>query len=209
MLVDDHPVVRAGLKAMLKVVGIAVVGEAKSGREAVELSRDLRPDVVLMDVSMPDMDGLDATRGVKEVSPESAVIVVTGVESSEYLRRAIEAGAVGYLVKGVEREVLVQAVRLVHQGGSLIDPSMLVELAQATNRERGTDDLTGLGALSPRELDVLRYIVEGKSNKEIAQAMSYSAGTVKNLVQGIIEKLGVSDRTQAAVYAVRAGLDAE
>lgn len=209
LIVDDHPVVRAGLKAMLNVDHIDVVGEAPSGQDAVRMTVDLKPDVVLMDVNMPDIDGLEATRQIKEKYPEAAVIIVTGVESNEYLHTAIEAGAVGYLVKGMEREVLVQAVKLVQQGGSLIDASTLSELARSANIGPASEDGTGLDVLSPRELDVLRYVVQGMTNKEIAQHMSYSTGTVKNVMQRIIEKLGVSDRTQAAVYAVRAGIDVE
>lgn len=209
LVADDHPVVRAGLRAMLHVEGVDIVGEAASGAEAVQKSRDLGPDVVLMDVNMPDVDGLEATRQIKKVAPSTAVIIVTGVESKDYLRSAIEAGAVGYLVKGMEREVLVQAVKLVQQGGSLIDASMLAELAHEANVGPADDDVGGIESLSPRELEVLRYVVKGMTNKEIAQQMAYSTGTVKNVMQRIIEKLGVADRTQAAVYAVRAGIDAE
>ena len=209
LIVDDQPVVRAGLKAMLNVEGITVVGECRSGEESVAASRELQPDVVLMDVNMPDMNGLEATRLIKGESPGSAVIIVTGVESKDYLRSAIEAGAVGYLVKGMEREMFVQAVRLVQQGGSLIDASMLAYLAKETRVGPGGEERDGIQALSPREREALRHIVQGKTNKEIAQEMSYSTGTVKNLVQSITEKLGVADRTQAAVYAVRAGIDDE
>lgn len=203
LIVDDHPVVREGLKAMLNVEGIVVAGEARTGAEAVEKAMELNPNVVLMDVNMPDMDGLEATRRLKEKAPLSRVIIVTGVDSRDYLRQAIAAGAVGYLVKGMTREVLVQAVLLVEQGGSLIDATTLAQMAN--EGEWGEGATEGLEALSPREREVMGYLVRGLTNKEIAQEMSYSVGTVKNAVQRIIEKLGVADRTQAAVYAVRAG----
>jgi len=210
LIADDHPVVREGLRAMLKTPGIAVVGEARSGAEANERSRDLGPDVILMDVKMPDMDGIAATEAIKSEAPSISVIMITSFETKEYLRRAIEAGAAGYLVKGVSRETLVQAVKVVKEGGSMVDADLLSQLfntngPDAWRHNEMLDD--GLSALTPRELQVLRLVAGGLTNKEIAQRMNYSVGTVKNVVQSLIEKLSVSDRTQAAVYAVRAGLD--
>src|SRR3990172_2925443 len=178
LLVDDHPVVRQGLRAMLNVPDIEVVGEATCAGEALALVATLKPDVVLMDVKMADMDGIAATSALKSEAPTAAVIIITGVESKEQLRRAIEAGATGYLVKGMSRDVLIEAVRVIKEGGSLIDARALSEI-----------------------------FLENGTNKEIAREMNYSVGTVKNAVQRIIEKFGVADRTQAAVLAVRAGLD--
>jgi DNA-binding NarL/FixJ family response regulator len=213
LLVDDHPMIRAGARAMLNTQGIEVVGEAASGEDAVDQAIELSPDVILMDVHLPDMDGLQATAAIKKQVPESAVIMVTGSESKEHIRGAVEAGASGYILKGAPRDMLVQAVRLVQAGGSLIDASMLAALAEDANEEAGEggrSEITQLmAALSPREIQVLGYLAEGMTNKEIAGEMHYSVGTVKNVVQRIIEKLGVSDRTQAAVYAVRAGLDVD
>jgi len=208
LLVDDHPVVRQGLRAMLNVPDIEVVGEATCAGEALALVATLKPDVVLMDVHMPDMDGIAATSALKSEAPTAAVIIITGVESKEQLRRAIEAGATGYLVKGMSRDVLIEAVRVIKEGGSLIDARALSEIFL----ENGTNGAFGagthnVGALSPRELQVLRLLSAGLTNKEIAREMNYSVGTVKNAVQRIIEKFGVADRTQAAVLAVRAGLD--
>ena len=211
LIVDDHPMVRAGIRAMLNAPNVEVVGEASNGGDAIKQVAALEPDVVLMDVNMPDMDGLEATAAIKKARPATAVVIITGDDSREYVRRAIEAGASGYIMKGSDREMLIQAVQLVQAGGSLIDASLLSALAQDANQaagaegKRSAEDL--LSTLSPRELEVIRYLARGLTNKEIAQNMHYSVGTVKNVVQRIIEKLGVSDRTQAAVYAVRAGLD--
>jgi RNA polymerase sigma factor (sigma-70 family) len=208
LIADDHPMVREGLRSMLAVEGIEVIGEAATGAEAVERVQQLGPDVVLMDVRMPDLDGLAATEVIKESSPETSVIVITSYESKDYLRRAIQAGAAGYLLKGMSRESLIDAIRLVRGGGSLIDArllsELLTEMGVQETRFKGAEG--ALEALTPREQEVLQLLVRGLTNKEIAAEMHYSVGTVKNAVQRVIEKLGVSDRTQAAVYAVRAGL---
>lgn len=213
LIVDDHPMIRAGARAMLNTDGIEIAGEASSGEEAVDKTIELTPDVVLMDVQLGDMDGLDATALIKKEVPETAVIIVTGSEEREHIRRAVEAGAAGYILKGAPRNMLVQAVRMVQAGGSLIDASMLSALAEDANEEAGEGGRSEISklmaALSPREVQVLTYLAQGLTNKEIAGEMHYSVGTVKNVVQRIIEKLGVSDRTQAAVYAVRAGLDVD
>lgn len=208
LICDDHPMVREGLRSMLNVEGISVVGEAATGREAVEQVRRLRPDVVLMDVRMPDMDGLAATEVVKGELSSTSIIILTSYESKDYLRRAIEVGAAGYLLKGMPRETLVDAIKVVKGGGSLIDAKLLSELLQELGVEgaRFRETAGLLEALTPRERQVLELLVQGLTNKEIAAQMHYSVGTVKNVVQRLIDKLGVSDRTQAAVLAVRAGL---
>ncbi len=211
IVADDHPVVRQGLRAMLQGRGIEVIAEARDGAEAVDLARQFRPDVVLMDLRMPRMDGLAATRALHTELPDISVIIITSFETKDHLKRAIEAGAAGYLLKGTSRDVLLQAVRLVKEGGSLIDAKLLAELA--TDATEPEDEGAAptieclMASLSPREVQVLQLLSHGLTNKEIAQQMHYSVGTVKNVVQRIIEKLSVSDRTQAAVYAVRAGLD--
>ncbi|MBI2913273.1 MAG: response regulator [Chloroflexi bacterium] len=209
LIADDHPMVREGLRAMLQEEGIEVIGEAANGADAVQRVQELDPAVVLMDVRMPDMDGLAATEVIKQTSPGTSVIVVTSYESKEYLRRAIEAGAAGYLLKGMSRDSLIEAIKLVKGGGSLVDARLLAELLREMGIQGGRFEGAPEGALevlSPREQEVLRLLVEGLTNKEIAQQMHYSVGTVKNVVQRVIDKLGVSDRTQAAVYAVRAGI---
>ena len=208
LIVDDHPLVRSGARIMLEDPGIEIVGEAASGGESIELAGTLRPDVVLMDIGLPDMNGLEATAAIKRDYPETAVVILTGDSSRNFIRSAIEAGAVGYVMKGAARELLLQAVKLTQAGVGLFDVGLLSAIA----REDAPDDNeividTALSALAPRELEVLRHLANGRTNKEIAGAMNYSIGTVKNVVQRVIEKLAVADRTQAAVLAVRAGLD--
>ncbi len=208
LIADDHAMVRDGLRSILSVDDIEIVGEAATGREALEAVQALAPDLVLMDIRMPDMDGLAATEAIKQCAPDTSVIVVTSYESKEYLRRAIQAGAAGYLLKGTPRANFITAIRAVRNGGSLIDARLLGDLLKDMGLEEKFEHGAGdsLQCLSPRERQVLGLLVEGLTNKEIAQQMHYSVGTVKNVVQRVIEKLGVSDRTQAAVYAVRSGL---
>ncbi|MEO8457176.1 MAG: response regulator transcription factor [Chloroflexota bacterium] len=208
LIVDDHPMVRSGARIMLDLPGLEVIGEASSGPEAISFVKSRCPDIVLMDVGMPGMDGLEATVAVRAACPRSAVIIVTGDPGNGFVRSAVNAGAIGYLRKGASREMLVQAVRLAVTGVSLFDSDAIASLGSA-----GTDGATGndeteklLSSLSPREVEVLRHVAAGLGNKEIASTMNYSVGTVKNVIQRVIEKLGAADRTQAAVFAVRAGL---
>ena len=206
LVTDDHPVVRDGLRAMLDEPGINVVGEAATGQQAVDRVGPLNADVVLMDVRMPDMDGLTATKLVKQQHPGVAVIVITSFESKDYLRQAVEAGAAGYLLKGMKRNLLVESIRVVRDGGSIFDPAMLASLLQGVARSEPALEGT-LDRLTERELRVLQLVAGGHTNREIADELGYSVGTIKNAVQRVIEKLDVSDRTQAAVLAVRAGIE--
>lgn len=206
LVTDDHPVVRDGLRAMLDEPGINVVGEAATGQQAVDRVGPLNADVVLMDVRMPDMDGLTATKLVKQQHPGVAVIVITSFESKDYLRQAVEAGAAGYLLKGMKRNLLVESIRVVRDGGSIFDPAMLASLLQGVARSEPGLEGT-LDRLTERELRVLQLVAGGHTNREIADELGYSVGTIKNAVQRVIEKLDVSDRTQAAVLAVRAGIE--
>ena len=208
LIADDHEVVREGMKAMLASPRVRVVGEATTGREASEQVAALRPHVVLMDVRMPDMDGLQATRLIKSKHPATAVIVVTSFESQAYLREAVEAGAAGYLLKGMNRRLLLGAVRVVHDGGSMFDPAMLTSMLRDV-AEHSTHRRADLDELSEGEMDTLRLVAKGYTNRQIADELGYSVGTIKNRVQALIAELGVSDRTQAAVRAVRAGLQVD
>ena len=153
------------------------------------------------------MDGLTATRMIKDETPSIAVIMVTTYESKDYLRSAIEAGAAGYMLKGMSREALINGVRLVMEGGAFVDAQLLREFLREFRSKAGTQGAAAaLEGLSPRETEVLGLLARGLTNKEIAREIGYSVGTVKNVVQRVIEKLGVSDRTQAAVQAVYSGL---
>jgi two-component system, NarL family, response regulator LiaR len=202
LVVDDHAVVREGLRAFLELQdGIEVVGEAADGQEAVEASARLLPDVVLMDLVMPRLDGVSAMRALRERAPRSRVVVLTSFLDDDKLLPALRAGAAGYLLKNAQPEELVRGIRAANAGQALLDPSAaarLVDTLAATEEP--------LERLTPREREVLVLIGRGFPNKRIAQELRLSEKTVKTHVGHVLAKLGVSDRTQAAVVAVRAGL---
>ena len=207
MLVDDHELVRQGIAAMLNSASdLQVVGEARSGREALEVARRELPDVVLMDVKMPDMDGLEATKKLKEERSRTAVIMLTMHDNPSYLRDAVRAGAAGYLLKDVSKDELVDAIRQVATGGAFIESQMLKGMLSEMKPSSG-GSATGVGKnLTKREREILALVAEGMSNREIADKLVLSPETVKSHVAAILEKLNVSDRTQAAIFAVRNGL---
>ena len=204
---DDHELVRQGIAAMLhSATDLIVVGEARSGREALEVARRELPDVVLMDVKMPDMDGLEATRKIKEERARTAVIMLTMHDNPSYLRDAVRAGAAGYLLKDVSKDELVDAIRQVATGGAFIESQMLRGMLSEMKPASGPAS-TGAGKnLTKREREILALVAEGMSNREIADRLVLSPETVKSHVAAILEKLNVSDRTQAAIFAVRNGL---
>jgi two-component system, NarL family, response regulator LiaR len=201
LIVDDHAIVRQGLRTYLDLQpDIEVVGEAASGNEAVRVVRDTLPDIVLMDLVMPNGDGVEATRMVKDLSPSTRVIVLTSFSEDEKVFASIKAGAQGYLMKDVLPQDLVRAIRTVHRGEAQLDPEIARKLMQEFTNPQPTapkHDLTD------RELEVLRLIAHGKSNKEISDDLVLSEKTVKTHVSNILQKLHLSDRTQAAVYALR------
>ena len=210
LLVDDQAIVREGLRAMLGVEpDMEIVGEAASGREALTLVPRLRPDIVLMDVRMPDLDGLATLERLKRADPDTAVIMVSLYDDADYLYRAVSAGAAGYILKEASRTELVRAVRATAQGGSIISPGMLRELLDrmsALMSPTSCPPPSAELALTPRETEVLQQVALGKTNQEIAAELIVSATTVKTHIQNILQKLNVSDRTQAAVVALRCGL---
>jgi DNA-binding NarL/FixJ family response regulator len=213
LIADDHPMIRDSFKRMLGYEkDFEVIGEASDGREAVELCRRLGPDLVLMDVRMPEMDGLDATRAIKANQPEVSVLVITTYENADYLLEAIKAGAAGYVLKDASSERLVNSMRRVLAGEWALNQELAVRLIQRLADEseaRGTrpaDATPALEDLTPRELEVLRLLGQGKTNPQIAQELAITRGTAKIHVEHIIRKLVVSDRTQAVVRATQLGL---
>lgn len=184
---------------------LSVVAEARTGREALEVARRELPDVVLMDVRMPDMDGLEATRKIKEERPRTAVIMLTMHDNPGYLRDAVRAGAAGYLLKDVSKDELVDAIRQVSSGGAFIESQMLRGMLSEM-KPAGPVQSPAAKNLTKREREILALVAEGMSNREIAEKLVLSPETVKSHVAAILEKLNVSDRTQAAIYAVRNGL---
>src|SRR2546430_4113964 len=207
MLVDDHELVRQGIAAMLTGAGdVQVVAVARTGREALEVARRELPDAVLMAVRMPDMAGLEATRKLKEERPRTAVVMLTMHDNPSYLRDAVRAGAAGYLLKDVSKDELVDAIRQVATGGAFIESQMLKGMLSEMKPQGGAAPSPAAKNLSKREREILAFVAEGMSNREIAEKLVLSPETVKSHVAAILEKLNVSDRTQAAIYAVRNGL---
>jgi NarL family two-component system response regulator LiaR len=206
LLVDDHTMVRVGLKAYFSTLpDIQVVGEAATGEEAVRLAAGLAPDVVLMDLLMPGMDGVEATRQVKKVSPRTQIIVVTSYHEDEHIFPAIRAGALSYVLKDIDPDDLAEAVRRAHAGEAVINPRVATRLVKELNGQRG-ESVNLFQELTDRELDVLRQIAAGKSNHEIAEALVISEKTVKTHITNILTKLHLYDRTQAAVLAWQSGI---
>ncbi len=201
MLVDDHAIVRQGLRTYLELQpDIQVVGEASDGKQAISMVRELLPDVVLMDLVMPNTDGVEATRAITALSPSTRVIVLTSFSEDEKVFASIKAGAQGYLMKDVLPQDLVAAIRTVYRGEAQLDPEIARKLMQEFTNPQPTapkHDLT------ERELEVLTLIAHGKSNKDISEDLVLSEKTVKTHVSNILQKLHLSDRTQAAVYALR------
>ena len=211
LVVDDQALVREGIASLLAIQpGIKVVATAEDGKQAEEIARTELLDVVLMDIKMPGMDGIEATKKILLLKPKIRVLMLTTLEDDEYIVKSLKAGAVGYLLKDMLAADLAQAVRLANRGVYQLAPSVagrLVQLSDPGSRNITTDEYTGrIGHLTPREVDVLKWIASGATNREIAQALYLSEGTVKNIVSSILTSLGVQDRVQAAVIAIRHGL---
>ena len=205
LVVDDHTMVRYGLRCLLEEQkDFTVVGEASNGLEAVECARELQPDIILMDLRMPELDGLEAMRRIRDQNPGIKVIVLTTYESDDYIFESIDAGAKGYLLKDAPREELFGALRAVHRGESHIDANVttrvLNRLAQLSHQVAGSD------VPSERELEVLRLMAMGATNKEIAATLAISPGTARTHVAHLLKKLDSKDRTQAVTKALRKGI---
>jgi DNA-binding NarL/FixJ family response regulator len=205
VLADDHTIVRDGVAHLLNAeADFEVVGQASDGLQVIELVARLKPDVVLMDLQMPNLDGVSAIKSIKAADDQIKIIILTTYDTDEYILEGIRAGARGYLLKDVPKEELCRSIRLVNQGHSLMQPSLTARFFNllAQRESKGSE----VAALTERELEVVRLIARGDRNKEIAQKMAISEGTVKGYVATILQKFGVTDRTQAAMYAVQKGL---
>jgi two-component system, NarL family, response regulator LiaR len=206
LLVDDHTIVRQGVRAYLDTQpDLQVVGEANSGEAAIRMATEQAPDVVLMDLLMPGMDGVEATRRLKQVSPRSQVIVLTSYHQDEHIFPAIRAGALSYLLKDVGPAELAEAVRKAAHGEAVLHPQVAARVVQEL-QGAPRDAVNPFTDLSDRELEVLKLIADGASNEQIAEKLVISEKTVKSHVSNILSKLHVADRTQAAVYAWREGV---
>lgn len=208
VVVDDHELIRLGLRLLLEgEEGICVVGEAASGSQALEVVERLKPDIVAMDVRLPDQSGIEVCRAIKRRWPEVRVLMLTAYDSEDLVLAAVEAGADGYVLKQLEGASLLQALRSLRQGGGALDPTvtrtLLSRLRQQAKRQRHQ----AFEALTPREKQVLALIARGFDNDQIARALGLSEKTVRNHVTVILDKLGVANRAQAAVYALRHGID--
>jgi DNA-binding NarL/FixJ family response regulator len=200
LIADDHPVVRQGLQVLLSVQDdIEVVGEAADGRQALAMTAELDPDVILLDLKLPVMDGIAVLRELRDAGLRARALVLTSAADRELVTRAVHAGAAGFLYKDIDPDALVRALRSVHDGHTLLAP----EAAGSLLRSGAAPPVRGIGALTGREREVLAQIAEGRSNREIARLLRVSEKTVKTHVSSVLAKLGVADRTQAALLAVR------
>jgi len=208
LIVDDYPVVLSGLETMLSSYpDIQVAGLAQNGAQAVQMAAALRPNVVMMNLRMPDMDGIEATRTIKQAAPEVNILIFSGINASDSVVPVLNAGAIGYLLKDASEKEIVQAVRQEAKGEASIHPAVLPHLV--SHFQTPEVELSPLKRLTEREMLVLKYMVKGLSNQEIADQMVLSVSTVNSHVAHILAKLDVSSRTRAVIYAMRVGITAE
>jgi DNA-binding NarL/FixJ family response regulator len=197
LCVDDHPLVRKGIASILaNEPSFKLVGEAGNGREAVEMFRELRPDVVLMDLRMPEVDGIEATKQIRQIQPEAKIIALTSYDGDQDIYKAIEAGVRGYILKEMVHTKVIDAIRTVYAGKRLMPQEVAERLSEYFPQV----------ALTPREIEVLRYVARGLANKEIAHQLGTASGTVKMHVQNILAKLGAADGTHAVTIALERGI---
>ena len=207
LIADDHRLFRQGLRQLCELLGgFEVVGEAENGQEAVDLARRLKPDVILMDINMPILDGVQATHFITEENPSARVIILTMYRQDQYVLEAIKAGARGYLLKDIDEQELVDAVRAIHQGEAMINPSLASKVLDEFRRlSEAVAETEGIEQLTQGEMEVLRLVAQGADNKTIAQRLALSERTVANRLSNVYQKLHVNSRTQAALVALRRG----
>lgn len=212
IVADDQELVREGIKMILSLYEeINILGEAENGKQLIMLLEKLKPDVILMDVRMPIMDGVEATKIIKEKYKNVKVIILTTFNEDEYIFKAIKNGADGYLLKDAGSEYIIKAIKSVYNGAMLLDPEVTVKVVKAfnsiTNEKQSFDNLKyKLDILTPREMDVAKLVAQGKSNKDICKILFLTEGTVKNYVTRILEKLELNSRTELAVFISQAGI---
>ncbi|NOZ71241.1 MAG: response regulator transcription factor [Chloroflexi bacterium] len=205
LIADDHAVVREGLRSLINTeYGMTVVDEAANGWEAVQRFQALHPDVILMDLVMPGMDGIQAIRKITQINPNARILALTSFSDDDKVLPAIKAGALGYLLKDSSPQELLQAIRHVYEGESSLDPSIALKLIREINHP--SNESTAPDTLSAREVEVLKLVAQGMSNQEIAAKLCISERTVRNHMGSILSKLHLANRTQAALYALRKGL---
>ena len=196
LIADDHPIVRQGLATLLiPRNGVEVIGEAENGRQAIDLARELQPDVILMDVVMPDMTGIEATAEIKTENPDARILILTSFSTEDKLVSAIKAGALGYLLKDAQPDDLFHAIRSVYRGQLTLPPEMALDLLQASKQP---DELEA--SLTERENEVLLAVAEGLSNQEIAQKLNIGTNTVRTHISSLLRKLELTNRTQLAIF---------
>jgi two-component system, NarL family, response regulator LiaR len=207
LLADDHALFRQGLKSLLETEDdLRVIGEAQTGREAVRYAADTKPDVILMDIQMPELDGVKATQSILEINPNANVIILTMYRQDSYVFEAVKAGARGYLLKDVDSTDLIAAIHQIHEGGTLLDPEMAKNVLEDFRVKKESLPDENRGDLTEREAAILRLLAQGSSNQEIALKLNISEKTVRNRLSEIFAKLQLNNRTQAALYAIREGL---
>ncbi len=207
LLAEDHIIVREGTRELLqREPDIEVVGEASDGEESVRLAEELKPDVVIMDIAMPKLNGIDATKKIKSILPTTAVLVLTAYDTEQYIMALLEAGAAGYLLKNVRGNQLVDAVRAVHSGESVLEPSATRQIInRLTSKASRQEEAMVSNPLTEREYEILRLTARGVSNKDIADILCLSIRTVQSHLSNIFKKLAVGSRTEAILYGLRRG----
>jgi DNA-binding NarL/FixJ family response regulator len=210
LVVDDQAVVREGLVSMLSYQSdIKIIGQASDGREAITVANKEKPDVILLDLAMPRMDGLDSIVALRDVAPAAKILILTGYADPEQVFKAIKSGAIGFMLKDTTWEQLLQAIRDVAKGQSYIDSSIAIKLIQEFNPSPAATPVDHNSLLTEREQEVLKLLAKGKSNLEISEALFVHERTIAKYVSSILGKLQVENRTQAALFAIREGMDKE